>query len=249
MNWYLIGFIYLLFALIGFLDTFLYDKIKNSIKKRERRRLALIKAKTFLKPYKKRFGELCLSNQDCSVNYLSGKTLFVFEKKVNDDGNKQSFVAQSAKFEILSMDEIWDALCNKFDYSTSLDDVLSICGRNGFLINRNYITTRRQQSKTELGIANEIHARIMAVSKNNELIDINTCSEAELTALPGINAITAKKIIKHREEAGTFDSVEDFIELMNIKPHFGVQIKELASANKVEKKKEKRIKWGRIVDI
>ena len=45
------------------------------------------------------------------------------------------------------------------------------------------------------------------------VIDINTASEAELTALPGIGEVKAKLIVEYRSEYGRFTDVR---ELMNI---------------------------------
>lgn len=44
-------------------------------------------------------------------------------------------------------------------------------------------------------------------------LDINTCSESELTALPGIGEKTARRIAEYREASGGFSSVD---ELMNV---------------------------------
>ena len=44
-------------------------------------------------------------------------------------------------------------------------------------------------------------------------ININTATEDEFMALPGIGEVLAQRILNYREEAGTLDSVED---LMNV---------------------------------
>lgn len=81
------------------------------------------------------------------------------------------------------------------------------------------------------------------------LTDVNNASEAELTALPGISVIVAKKIIQFRESHRPFRSVDDFIETMKIKPHFAKQLKNLVCANKVNMKKVKKAKAERIIDL
>jgi len=55
--------------------------------------------------------------------------------------------------------------------------------------------------------------------------DINNCTENDLKRLAGINLIMAKKIIKKRNEIGGFSSTQDFLEYINLKPHFVNQIK------------------------
>ena len=47
-------------------------------------------------------------------------------------------------------------------------------------------------------------------------IDVNSCSEEQLVALPGINVILAKRIIKIREEIGGFKGLDQFANLIGI---------------------------------
>lgn len=79
-------------------------------------------------------------------------------------------------------------------------------------------------------------------------IDINSCTENELTSLPGIGIVDAKKTITIRQREGGFSSIDDFIDKLDIKPHFAEQIKTLAHIDtsmisNLDKKK------GRILDI
>lgn len=63
-----------------------------------------------------------------------------------------------------------------------------------------------------------------------ERIDINNCSKEELAGLPGIDAASAVRILKDREETGGFASVEEFIDRYGIKPHFAAELMERAYA-------------------
>lgn len=61
----------------------------------------------------------------------------------------------------------------------------------------------------------------MGNSINNEgLLDINSCSELELSRLPGMGLILAKKAANLRNSKNGFDSVDEFIEMVGVKPHF-----------------------------
>lgn len=46
-------------------------------------------------------------------------------------------------------------------------------------------------------------------SNNDELININTATESELTKLPRVGASTAKKIIEYREKHGKFKTIDE----------------------------------------
>ena len=54
--------------------------------------------------------------------------------------------------------------------------------------------------------------------------DINTATAEELSDLPGMNEILAKRAIGLREAQGSFSSVEDFIERLGLQPHIIEQL-------------------------
>lgn len=49
-------------------------------------------------------------------------------------------------------------------------------------------------------------------------VDLNTASEAQLDALPGVGPATAAAIIRHREQAGPFATVDDLERVAGIGP-------------------------------
>lgn len=51
-----------------------------------------------------------------------------------------------------------------------------------------------------------------------ELVSLNSASEEELTELPGVGPATAAAIIAHREEIGSFSSVEQLMDVSGIGP-------------------------------
>lgn len=86
----------------------------------------------------------------------------------------------------------------------------------------------------------------------NKSIDINTASESELASLPGIGSILAKKAINHRETKESFNSIDEFAEILSLKPHVLERIKPLIIVNKIEpeyKTNEFSSTSGRIVDF
>jgi competence protein ComEA len=52
----------------------------------------------------------------------------------------------------------------------------------------------------------------------NNLVNINTASQAELEGLPGIGPITAQKIITYRDRNGGFASIEAILDVPGIGP-------------------------------
>jgi competence protein ComEA len=49
-------------------------------------------------------------------------------------------------------------------------------------------------------------------------IDLNTASEQELLALPGVGPVLAAAIVRHREEAGPFTTVDGLLDVSGIGP-------------------------------
>lgn len=88
-----------------------------------------------------------------------------------------------------------------------------------------------------------------------QLLDINICTQEDFLQLPGIGIIEVKKAINYRNN-NEFNSVEEFIEISGIKPHFAEKIRPMLACNKV-KTNENRINeedknrshMGRMVDF
>jgi DNA uptake protein ComE-like DNA-binding protein len=81
------------------------------------------------------------------------------------------------------------------------------------------------------------------------MIDVNTCSESELTKLPGVSVVSAKKIIKIRAEKGGFTSFDDFIQAAVIAPHFAVQIEPMVTFSSGAPQSPQTPAKGRVIDI
>jgi hypothetical protein len=56
-------------------------------------------------------------------------------------------------------------------------------------------------------------------SNSSSLLDLNIATEAQISDLPGVGIILAKKAIKHREENGQFSTVEEFFQLLQLKQY------------------------------
>jgi DNA uptake protein ComE-like DNA-binding protein len=80
-------------------------------------------------------------------------------------------------------------------------------------------------------------------------IDLNTCSEQQLTTLPGVGVAIAKRAINIRAQIGGFVSVRDFTQRMGLAPHFAVQVENLAYTAPLSPQIPPRRSPGRVVDI
>ena len=81
-------------------------------------------------------------------------------------------------------------------------------------------------------------------------INLNIASEQEISLLPGVGVVLAKKaVILRQMQAGGFASVNDFCDKLSLMPHFTVQIQKLTFVSPLEIKKPIQENKGRIVDI
>lgn len=82
-------------------------------------------------------------------------------------------------------------------------------------------------------------------------LNVNTATAEELSTLPGINLIIAKKIVEFRDKQGYFTSEEDFLKQANVKEHFVEKIKSMIIVKKPEQTKpnDNNEDQGRIVDL
>lgn len=80
------------------------------------------------------------------------------------------------------------------------------------------------------------------------LIDLNSSSEEELAALPGVGIIVAKRAVGLRESRGNFRSVEDFGEALNLKPHIVERIRPLVLIPPAQRP-QRPDSSGRVVDF
>lgn len=89
------------------------------------------------------------------------------------------------------------------------------------------------------------------LSSSSNKIDINSAAASQISILPGINIIMAKKIVEYRDTNGLFVSVDDFIQAANVKEHFIPKIKSMIVAGKpsYQNNVNDDDDEGRIVDI
>ncbi len=85
--------------------------------------------------------------------------------------------------------------------------------------------------------------------KGENLLNLNTASEAELTQLPGITLILAKKAITIREAKGGFTSVEEFATELGLSELKFERLKPLIKVDVIETQVPNYAGRGRTVDF
>ncbi|MBR1530888.1 MAG: helix-hairpin-helix domain-containing protein, partial [Eubacterium sp.] len=72
------------------------------------------------------------------------------------------------------------------------------------------------------------------------LIDLNSATEDEIAALPGLTIVDAKRAISYRDEHNGFANTDDFFNAISAKPHIMVKIEPMVTviAQQVQKPQE-----------
>ena len=194
------------------------------------RRSALNEAKIFLAPYDDIWRNLRLSNKYCSIILeRDGVTIKCVEKV---PPYRKMQVTQS---HIHTPQELWNIFCIYFSHNKSYDGVKEDCDR----FHASTIESIGSNSPIVANEKNKSKQQIKPAAQNGKIItpnrlDINNCSEIELTELPGVSIVLAKKAIKRREEIGGFKSVDDFLMFIKLKPHMENQLRDRIKVEKMK---------------
>lgn len=211
----------------------------SNFRLRQERLDALESAGSFVEPFNNPMGGITISNNVCSLRYHNWNGCYFHCFKKNMYGEKIMYFTVKCKKEDKWNEAFFTSLLRSFSYSTDINSLYKVFDdKKNFeieIISRNTNDTPPEK----------IPAKEETVREDvTEKTDLNTASEEELSKLPGISIIIAKKIISTREEEGAFSSVNDFIKRMKIKPHFAkrivnmVETSEVKSAPKNEKRRE-----------
>ena len=217
----------------GIILSFAYQIIRNlgsssaeSSSATARRRAALKEAKIYLAPYNDIWRNLKLSNKNCSLR-LSSSAQYIVAYDSKDAGRSFKITGSA----VHSMNDLWDMFCMSFSYNTTYDGLKELCNR--FQAN---VQLREAVAERTPVIDAPATAMRNPEIKNEvkEKLDVNNASGVELTALPGVSIVLAKKIIKRREELGGFKDVNAFLEFTGLKPHMRLQLRDLVCVNKMK---------------
>ncbi|MBR2570456.1 MAG: helix-hairpin-helix domain-containing protein [Paenibacillus sp.] len=76
----------------------------------------------------------------------------------------------------------------------------------------------------ELSVIDTLPQESQATS---EILDINTALEEEIAALPGVGLILAKKAVQVRSRKGSYHSIDEFLDVLQLKPRFADRVRPL----------------------
>lgn len=156
------------------------------------RQSALQQAQIYLAPYKDIWRNLRLSNKYVSlILEKDGVTIRCIEKV---HPYRRFKVVQSV---LHTPQELWNMFCIYFSHNKSYDGILEDCYRY-------HVTTTERigENSKNINQRNAIDINNSTATRQTvkpTKIDVNNCSEVELTELPGISIVIAKKIIKKQE--------------------------------------------------
>lgn len=190
-----------------------------------RREAALSKASMYLGKYTDIWRNLTLSNEYCKLSLgYDGMTISGAEKPENYSFSRSFKVLRS---EVYANEELWNMFCEIFSIYTTYEELVKKCRLFRVVIEESvYEKTMKPEIKQDVKPKVEI-----------KRVDINNCSEQDLTELPGISVIMAKKAIKKREEIGGFKNTEEFFEILNLKQHMCDNLKGIVFVTEMKNKK------------
>lgn len=193
-----------------------FDNLNLDADEANRRNEALRIAKIYLSPYKSIWKNLKLSNKHCYLKLESDGVTIIGKEKVYP----------YRKFKVLTShvhnySDLWNMFCINFNHCKTYDDLIDDCRLYKLSVYEDVIKPQTQ-------VTNSVKRELV------NLLDINNCSEIELTALPGISIVMAKKAIKKREEISGFKTIEDFFLFMKLKSHIEKQLRDKICVKKMK---------------
>ena len=210
-------------SVIGIVCYLIYINMRKQAHSSEEemiRQIALTSAQIYLSPYTDIWKNLKLSNKNCSLSLgADGVTITCREKF----GNYRTFRIVSSK--VHNETDVWNLFCRNFDHTKTYDSLKNDCRLYKLTIIESQSSITTVYSKNENTTSN---------IKPKEKIDINNASEVEITALPGISIVLAKKLIKKREEIGGFKNTHEVFVYLKLKPHMENQLRDLICVNKMQ---------------
>lgn len=111
--------------------------------------------------------------------------------------------------------------------------ILSFVEREEYLFCRDHLLRVRADEAAQLAFQETVtrncitHQMTAASdSQGHEVLDINRCTKTDFATLPGVSAALAIKAEEYREKHCGFSSTDEFYSVLELKPHFVVQLED-----------------------
>ncbi len=131
-----------------------------------------------------------------------------------------------------TFEEFFDTICNSFNDNSQFMYILDALLDFFEIVDVKKYSKPIEQVNKSQNFGNQYTDTSGEMKYVEDKLDINTATEEQITNLPGISVIMAKRIIKYRDLHCGFESLAEFYSEMNIKPHFQRQLNDLISAEK-----------------
>lgn len=221
------------------------SRINSNLNRTERLR-ALSEAYIYLAPYNDIWGDLRLVNKYVTIELGADGRKIECKERVHP--YRSLLVINPG---VHTHEDLWNMFCRYFSHNKSFNGVKEDCEKFRVkYVEKNAMDMVDVDAirRYDENVANITH-NTSQPAKSKEKVDINNCSEIQLTELPGVSIVYAKKVIKKREEIGGFKSVDDFFLFLRLKPHMINQLRELVKVEKMRGYVRKHIEGERSVDF
>ena len=199
------------------------------------------------------------SNLKLNYDLLQGLIYALFMEEKGYKLYEKYFVSQKA------IEKIIYALDHEFsigrksekqianDFHISVEALTELIEEQGYIVKFHTDVSKEWESERNM-IALTDDASVIDPAS---IIDINRCSQGDFLEIPSVNIIIAKKLIDYRESKGGFSSIDEFVQMAQIKPHMIEKIRGMVTcgtyvipehkAGTLESKRKVRLR-GRVVE-
>ncbi len=226
------------------------ESLSSKIAARIRRKKACNKCRKWLVEAKNIYQ---LKNDRVKLIYNVGLQAMILTDKGNSGKSLTVFWDKQeqcvAGFVNNLFNQIFDYICTKFNNYTTYNNIALILKRN-FIVEEVLPAKANEQVKKPENPYIKQNEEVVIVDKDPlTMIDINTARAEELSKLPGISIIMAKKAIQYRTKNNGFKTIDEFFEITKLKPHFRQNIYSALYAGKYKKPSDINSSDGRIIDF
>ena len=96
------------------------------------------------------------------------------------------------------------------------------------------VQTTAQPSVQNAPAAPQAQPAAVQQSSSEGALDINSATEEQLSSLPGLTIIDARRAITYRDENGGFKTTDEFFTAISAKPHIMVRVEPLVTVSEVQ---------------